>query len=492
MKDLKQRTLQSGVIKLCAQGANFLIRVGSLMIMARLLEPTDFGLIGMVVAVTGLFGLFKDAGLSMVTIQRETISDEQVSTLFWTNILVGTFLAGLCIAVAPLLVTLYQEPRLFWVTVVIGAGFLLGAAGVQHASLLQREMRFGVLSVIELVSQMVSVLTGIGLALYGFGYWALVVSTVVLPAISTLGVWVVLRWVPGVPRWGSDSGSMMRFGGTTTLNSLIMYLSYNLDKVIIGRYWGAEALGIYGRAYQLISIPSDNLNSATGSVLFSALARLQNDPARLKKYFLSSYSVMLSLTLPTTIACALFAEDLIEVALGPKWKDAVIIFQLFAPTILVLAMTNPTYWLLVSLGRVGRSLKIAFVLGPLVMMSYFLGLPYGPQGVAFGYSTALVLWLVPHMAWCIHDTSISGRDIMNASGRPFLSAAVAGAVTMSAQYLYGPFVTPIVRLLLGGGLLLVVYLVMLMYVMGQKEFYLDLFQSLRSRVPLDEKQTVAV
>lgn len=162
---------------------------------------------------------------------------------------------------------------------------------------------------------------------------------------------------------------------------------------------------------------------------------------------------MLSLTLPTTIACALFAEDLIGVALGPKWKDSVIIFQLFAPTILVLAMTNPTYWLLVSIGKVGRSLKIAFVLGPLVMMSYMLGLPYGPQGVAFGYSASLVLWLVPHMAWCIHDTTISGRDILNASGRPFLSAAVAGAITLSAQSIYGALVTPIARLMLGGSLL---------------------------------------
>jgi len=446
----------------------------------------------MATAVTGVFGLFKDAGLSMVTIQRSTISNEQVSTLFWLNILVGTLLTALCLAVAPLLVTFYHEPRLFWVTVVLATGFLLNAAGVQHSALLQRDMRFGVLSAIEIVSQAVSVLVGIGLAMHGFGYWALVGSAVVFPAISTLGVWVISAWVPGIPHWGVDSGRMIRFGGMTTLNSLIMYVSYNLEKVLLGRFWGAEALGVYGRAFQLISMPSENLNQATGSVLFTALSRLQDDPDRLRKYFLSSFCVMLSLTLPATIACALFADDIIMLALGPKWKDAVIIFQLLAPTILILALINPTYWLLISIGRAGRSLKIALVLGPLVIGAYVMGLPYGPRGVAFAYSAVLVLWLVPHMAWCIHGTTISWRDILKASGQPFLSAIVAASVAFTAQIFYGQSFSPFPRLLLGGGILLFVYLWMLLYVMGQKAFYLDLLRSLRKPSLFVEKESVEI
>ena len=492
MKDLKQRTLQSGVVKLCSQGVNFLLRLGSLMILARLLDPKDFGIVGMVTAVTGVFALFKDAGLSLFTIQRSTISNEEVSTLFWLNILVGALLTLLCLAAAPLLATFYNEPRLFWVTVVLATGFLINAAGVQHSALLQREIRFGVLSAVEIVSQVASVLVGIGLAMQGFGYWALVGSAVVLPAISTLGLWVSSAWVPGAPKWSADSGRMMRFGGMAVLNSLIMYVAYNLDKVLLGRFWGAEALGIYGRAFQLISIPSDNLTQATGGVLFSALSRLQDDANRWKKYFLGSYSVMLSLTLPTTIACALFADDIIMLVLGSKWKDAVIIFQLLAPTILVLAMISPTYWLLVSIGRADRSLKIACVLGPLVIGAYVLGLPYGLRGVAFAYSAVLVLWLVPHMVWCIRGTTISWRDIVKASGQPFLSAIIAAAVAFVAQLFYGQLFSPFFRLLLGGGILLLSYLGMLLYVMGQKDFYLDLLRGLKQRSSVVEKPSVAV
>ena len=492
MEDLKGKTIKGAFVKVCAQVATSILRLGSLMILARLLDPKDFGLVAMVTAVTGILGLFKEAGLSMVTIQRSTISNEQVSTLFWLNILVGTLLTALCLAAAPLLVTFYREPALFWVTVVLAIAFLLDAAGVQHSALLKRDMRFGVLSAIEIVSQTVSVLVGIGMAMHGFGYWALVGYAAVLPATATLGAWVMSGWVPGVPQWSADSGRMIRFGGTATLNGVIMYVAYNLDKLLLGRVWGAEALGLYGRAFQLINLPSESLNQATGGVLFSALSRLQNDPDRLRKYFLSSYCVLLSLTLPTTIACALFADDLIMLVLGPAWKDAVIIFQLLTPTILALALINPTYFLLISLGRAGRSLKIALVFGPLVMGAIIFGLSYGPRGVALAYSAVLVLWLVPHMAWCIHGTSISGLDILKASGRPFISALVAAGVTFGLQLLYGSSLSPFPRLLLGGGLLLIVYLWMLLYVMRQKEFYIDLLQSLRSNMSVGKKQSVVV
>ena len=111
---------------------------------------------------------------------------------------------------------------------------------------------------------------------------------------------------------------MLGFGGTVTLNSIIVYVAYNVDKLLIGRLWGAEALGIYGRAYQLINIPTENLNTAVGGVALSALSRVRHDPPRLKSYFLKSYSLVLAFTLPTTIACALLADDMILVRARPE------------------------------------------------------------------------------------------------------------------------------------------------------------------------------
>ena len=357
MQDLKQRTVRGGVARMGAQGATFALRLGSLMVLARVLEPKDFGLVGMVTAFTGVLNLFRDFGLSAAAVQRTSVTEEESSTLFWINMLVGVVLGLLAVAAAPAIAAFYHEPKLIGVTVLLALGFPINAAGVQHSALLQRQMRFTTLAVIGVISLVGGAAVAIGGAEAGYGYWALVAMTVVMPLIGTIGFWLSAAWLPGLPHKLAGIRSMMRFGGTLTLNGLVAYVAYNLEKVLIGRFWGIDAIGIYGRAYQLINIPTENLNSAVGEVAFSALSRVQDDPARFKSYFLKGYSLVLGLTLPVTMACALFAHDLIFILLGPKWKDAAPIFRLLAPTIAIFAIINPLGWLLTSLGLVGRGLE---------------------------------------------------------------------------------------------------------------------------------------
>ncbi len=183
---------------------------------------------------------------------------------------------------------------------------------------------------------------------------------------------------------------MLKYGGTLTLNSVLIYIAYNADKVLLGRFWGAEVLGIYGRAYQFINIPTSNLNTSIGQVAFPALSRLQNEPERLRSYFLKGYGLYLSLVMPITLACALFAEDIIRVFFGPNWSGAAPVFRLLAPTIIAFALMNPFGWFLQATGLATRSLKIAVVLVPVVIFGYVAGLPYGAAGVAIGFSAVAV------------------------------------------------------------------------------------------------------
>jgi O-antigen/teichoic acid export membrane protein len=479
MKDLKQRTIRGGFARICAQGANFSLRLGSLMILARLLGPKDFGLVGMVTAFTGVLGLFRDFGLSSAAVQRTTVTDEQISTLFWINLLVGVLLGLLAVAMAPAIAAFYHEPRLFAVTCVLAIAFLLNAAGVQHWALLQRQMRFTALAIINTAALTVSAAIAIGAAKAGYGYWALVAMTITLPLINLIGLWLTAGWIPGMPRRRAGIRSMMRFGGTVTLNGLVVYIANNFEKVLLGRFWGADAIGIYGRAYQFISIPTDNLNTAAGEVAFSALSRLQDDPSRLRSYFLKGYSLVVALTLPITVACALFADDMIFVFLGPKWKEAAPIFRLLAPTILVFAIVNPLSWLLTSIGFVGRLLKIALVITPFMIAGYFVGLPYGPKGVAFAYSAVMALSLFPLVASCVRGTVISLRDIWSVLSQPLASSIVAGGLAFGASSLYGQLLSPLPRLILEGAILLVTYLGLLLFVAGQKSFYVDLLRGLK-------------
>lgn len=492
MKDLKQRTIRGGAAKILAQGSSLLIRTGSLMIMARLLDPKDFGLVGMVTAVIGVFNVFRDFGLSAAAVQRQSVTEEQSSTLFWINLLVGATLGLLALAMAPFVVAFYHEQRLFGVTAVLATAFLFNAAGVQHTALLERQMRFTTLSAIDIVSLLTSTGIGIFMAKHGFGYWALVVSAVVTPLVYTICVWMRTAWIPGRPHQQVGIVSLMRFGGTLTLNGLVMYIASNFEKVLLGRYWGVDALGIYGRAYQLINIPTDNLNSAAGGVAFAALSRLQGEPSRLKSYFLKGYSLVLSVTVPITVTCALFADDMIRVFLGPKWTGAAMVFRLLAPTTLAFAILNPLGWLLSSLGLVGRGLKIALVLGPVMIAGYVLGLHYGPKGVAFAYSTVMMLSVLPLIAWATHGTVISLRDILRVVSRPLLSGIVAAGAAFGLQLLYGPLLSPLPRLVVGVAIAFSVYLGMLLYVMGQKPFYMDLIRGFTGRNPVEEATLVSI
>ena len=479
MQNLKAKVIRGGVARLCAQGVSFILRLGSLMILARLLSPRDFGLVGMVTAFTGVLTLFRDFGLSSAAVQRTTVTDEQISTLFWINMLLGAALALITLAIAPAIAAFYHEPALFAVTAVLAAGFLFNAAGIQHSALLQREMRFTALAVINVVSLTVGIAIAIYGAKVGYGYWALVLMTVTPPIISTLGFWLTTGWIPGVPRERAGIRSMMHFGGSLTLIGLLGYIANNADKVMIGRFWGVDAIGIYGRAYQIVSIPTDNLNSAVGEVAFSALSRLQNQPVHFRSYFLKGFSLVLGLTLPVTIACGLFADDIVSVFLGPRWNEAATMVRLLAPTIAIFAIINPLGWFLFSIGLVARGLKVAPVLAAVMITAYAVALPYGPKAVAFAYSAALTVWVIPHIWLCVHGTVISVRDILLAVSRPLASGILAGGLAFGVRLIGGSLVSPLPRLVLESSVLLITFFGVLLFVAGQKSLYLDLLRGLR-------------
>jgi O-antigen/teichoic acid export membrane protein len=491
MKDLKARTISGGAARLAAQAATFALRLGSLMVLARLLSPREFGLVGMVTAFTGILDLCRDFGLSAATVQRESVTDGQISTLFWVNVGLGTLLAMLMTSLAPVIAHFYHEPRLVAVTVVLALAMLFNAAGVQHAALLQREMRYTTLAVISVGA----LLTGTAIAIIGakagYGYWALVAMSVAVPFGNTMGYWIAARWIPSLPRRRTGVRSMLRFGSTLTLTGLTYYITSNIEKVLIGRFWGAAAIGLYGRAYQLISIPTSNLNSAAGEVAFAALSRIQNDPARRRSYFLKGFSLVLALTLPLTIGSEFFAPDVVRVLLGSKWMGAVPIFRWLAPTMLVFAVTNPLSWLLSSSGRVGRLARLTLAIAPTMIIGYVIGLPYGPKGVACAYSVVMTLWLFPLIAWCTHEMEVSFWDIMRTVWPPFASSVVAGILALAAGVWVGASVVPVLRLILESSVLFAAFIACLMAGAAQRSLYIDLLRTALGLLPRKHKQPVA-
>lgn len=479
--DLKRRSVQGGMIAVCAQGAKFVLQLGTTMLLARLLSAEDFGLQGMVVALMGFLGLFRDAGLGSATIQRLEVTQEQTSTLFWINVAVGIALATLSAILAPVLMSFYHEPRLYGIAVVSGVTFLFSGLAAQHQALLARQMRFVTVAKIDVVSMSLSSAVGVGMALLGCGYWALIGMGVVGSIVSGAGAWLSVPWVPGPPRRRCGVVSMLNFGWKSTCNNLVVFLAWNAEKILLGRYWGAGALGLYGRAYQLVTLPVQQLNSSLTSVAFPALSRIQDDRERLARSFLRAYSLLISLTIPITVTCALFAEAIVRIALGAKWMEAAPILRLLAPTAVVFALANPLSWLLFSTGRAGRALAMSSATTPVVIVGIALGLSHGPRGVALGYSLAMTLLVVPIAAWCKHGTGITWSDLWRAAKQPLLAGLVASVGGLIVKITLDGTLAPFACLMVGVGLVFGVYAWVLLIAMGQRPIYADLLNQVFRR-----------
>jgi O-antigen/teichoic acid export membrane protein len=479
LHQLKRAVLRGGVAKMVSQATNVLVRLGALMVFARLLSPTDFGLIGMVVAVTAVLGLLKDFGLSAATVQSATVTDDQMSSLFWLNTALGALIWLLCMVAAPIIVWFYGEPRLFWITIVTTGGFFFMAASVQHNALLQRRMQFGVLSLVEIIALLTSTGVGVAMAFLGMGYWALVGWSVALPVATCIGVWIASGWIPRLPKRETSVKPLLRFGILVTVNIIIVQTAYNLDKVLLGRFWGAEILGFYGRASQLTTMSSDLLMGAIGSVAFPALSRTQADVANFENFLLKGCKLTLTMAFPITVACILFADDIVFVLLGPKWGQVAPVLKLLSPLIMISAIISPSGWLLYSTGQVRRSLMISLVILPVVALGCIAGLRFGATGVAAGYAIAMALWVYPHLVWSTHGSTLTAGKLLRAAKIPMLASVTAAVAGYGAQVALSGF-APLARLFVGVVILLLFYALVVLWSKDERKFYLSLFRSLRA------------
>jgi PST family polysaccharide transporter len=482
LEDLKRKTVRGGVVKSAAQIGVFVLRIGSIAVLARLLEPADFGLVGMVTAITGVLLLFKDAGLSLPTIQRPVVTQGDLSTLFWVNVAFGAVLMLLVMATAPLLAHLYGEPRLVGITIVVAPSFLIAGLGVQHAAMLARNMRFAECAILDVSAIFMSVVVAILMAWAGFGYWSLTALAIVQTLVHTCGAVAYHRWMPGRPHRDPKVLSMMKDGALVSLNTVVSYAAFNIDKVLIGKRWGAEPLGVYGRAYQLVNIPSDNLGGAIGTVVISAMSRLQHDRQQFKQYFLSAFTLFMSLVVPSAVACALLPEELVYLLLGSKWHEAADVVRYLSPSMVASALINAPTWMLFASGQIRRSMVLGLTVTPLLIAGYLVGLPYGIRGVSMACSAAMLVFCIPYLSWALRATPVTLRELLVAASRPMVSGAAAAAAVVAFEWLVGDMLHPIVKLLLAGALLLGVFSLMLLFVFGQKEQFVAMFRNtLRKR-----------
>jgi PST family polysaccharide transporter len=438
LADLAGRTARGGAVTFLSQGIRFLLGIAVTTILARLLTPQDYGLIGMVAVFVGFASVLKDLGLSAATVQRAEITPDQISTLFWLNVVMSWALGLIVAASAPLVAWFYGEARLKGLTMALAGGFVLGGLAVQHESLMRRQMRFAALAAIEVVAMVAGASTAILWAWHGMGPWALVASQLTTALSTTVGLWVACGWRPGRPVRGSGVRPMLRFGFGLTGFGFVNFFSRNLDNLLIGRVWGSYQLGLYSRAYQLLLLPIDQINSPIAAVAIPALSRIVDAEERYRQMYLRILANLAIVTMAGTAFMIVTADWLIRIVLGPQWAEASRIFVPLGIIGLLQPVANTTGWLLITQGRTHHMFQIGLVGGGLTIVSFLVGLPWGAVGVAVSYAVTSTC-LIPVLLWWVTRTGPVRASDIYSTMLPALVASLCGLVLVAIfRALTGP------------------------------------------------------
>ncbi len=424
-EDLGRRTARGGLVTVGSQALKVVAQTGAMAVLARLLHPQAFGLIAMATVVVTVLEMFKDLGLSAATVQRETITHAEVSTLFWVNVALGLTAAVLMVPLAPLLAWFYHEPALIGVTLWLGLGFVLSGLSTQHLALLRRQMRFSALAAVQMGAELAGLSAAIIAALCGLDYWSLVVQRIVWALWLAVGGWILCGWRPGKPARLAAVGDLLRYGGHITGSNLISTLVRGLDQVLIGWWWGPVPLGLYERAYKILLVPINNLNAPLFTVAMPMLSRLANNPNAYRRAYLSMIEKLnmammpcaaLLIAVPDQVVRALFGDAWIAAAPIVAWLGIAALYQPITYTASWLFMTQDRTREMFWWGLIGSALNVVFIVA---------GLPFGSQGVAAGFAVGGLVIRMPWLFWMVGRRGpVSAADLWTSLGPAALAAAL--------------------------------------------------------------------
>jgi len=370
------------------------LRVVTGFVLARFMTPEEFGLVGMVTVFANYASVLLNFGFGSALVQRQRATPVDLSTVFWFNLAVGVVLTVLFAASAPLVAAFYARDELTAVTSVLAINFVLLAPSIVQRTMLHKDLRFRGLAVVDLFASVVSSVVAIGMGVAGLGVWSLVAWTLSRSAVQTVGSALLYRWLPSLVFSTTSMREMSGFATNVTASETLGYIAANIDRLLVGRFLGAHAVGIYEQAVRLMLLPVTNTSMVLGRVLFPALARMQDDPERSRQLYLRSARMSLFVATPILVGLAVAAEPFVAVAYGPGWEELVPVLRLTALTGLASSLMSLTTSVFRSSGRPDLELRVGFVRRLLGVALAAVGVLWSVVAVALGRLVAVCIGLL--------------------------------------------------------------------------------------------------
>jgi PST family polysaccharide transporter len=411
-----------------------LLQFGVVAVLSRLLEPSTFGLMTMVLVFTGFANLLADGGFSLAIVQRKDLKDEHCNVVFWINIFLAVLLGSIMFLLAPALAGFYKTPELIPIFRVVALNFLIANAGSVHFALLQKELRFKEIAQIGSIVQFVSGVSAVILAFAGLGVWALVSQMLIFSAMTTILRWYYVKWAP---RWYfslKPVRDIWKFSSNYYIYVIMNYWSRNGGNLLIGRFFGDAALGIYNRAYTLMILPITQINQVAAQVAFPAFSSVQDQKELVRQLYLRGIRMTSFVTFPAMIGIMVLAEPFIHALLGYKWTAAIPLLQVLAITGLMQVIGNTVGWLFTSQGRTDIMLAWGSAYSICAIVSFFIGVYFGSvMSVAVAYTVANAICFYPELNSATRLVGLEAWEVLKAIRASFFAAVVMGGLVALAS-----------------------------------------------------------
>jgi O-antigen/teichoic acid export membrane protein len=401
------------------------------LVLVRLLTPRDYGLASMALVFSTLVLTVSDLSMSNALVQRPHITEADRSTVFWSSLALGSFLALVGVALSGPLAEFYHQPAVQPLFAVVSISFVLVPLQTTQHALLLRDMQFRLMSIRCAVGAVIGGLTGITAALLGAGAWALVVQQIAIALAGTILLWTCTSWRPHFVFSWRSLRDLSGYGLNLVGWQVLSFGRNNADNILIGRFLGSAALGQYGLAFNLMFLPISRLIIPVQDTLFPAFSRWQEDLDRIGRAWLRALQLVTAVLAPALLGIAAVAPDAVDVFFGPKWHAAVPIIQLLALVSLAYCLAQLGHRVFGALDQTGFVFRFALVETPLTIGSFAAGLHWGLVGVAICYAVVSVPLQALYVGFTAKALAVRPATVC----RSLSGVALATAVMVTACFL---------------------------------------------------------
>lgn len=416
-----------------AQVFRQLLGLATSVVLARLLNPADFGLVALALVFVELGQQFADFGIGAAVIQAKEVTRKVLASAFWANVAVGSGLMLIMIGLAPAVGYFYHDARVAWVLASLSFSLLVSGMMVVPRATLHKSLKFDLAVKAQMIGSVVGATVAISMAWHGLGVWSLVAQPI-CGSTTTLALTIrYARWRPHLEFSWDSIRKLARFSVDVLGSSIANNITDSADKLLIGKFLGNTALGLYSLAFQIMLYPVIHVASVIVKVLFPTLSALQDDPPRFRQAYLRSTAAIAVVTFPMMIGLNLVSADLVTVALGPKWHDLIPIIQILCWVGMGKSISVTAGTIYLSTASTRAMLRLALVVAPVTVIAVLVGMQWGVIGVAIGYAVAWLMFCVAFHWIAYRIAGLRFQDLGRALVRPATAAFVMGGAVWSVQ-----------------------------------------------------------